>query len=120
MKRSMVLVFISAIIAVTVAVAFAAGNIEKGKVLFNDTSLGTNGKSCNTCHPDGSGINGQKGSFKIMNNKLSTVEDAVNFCVKNALRGKPLPKDSQKMKDIVSYIKILDGKKKKRKIIKGC
>ncbi len=120
MKKSAVLVVISALIALTVTVAFAAGNIEKGKALFNDTSLGTNGKSCNTCHPDGSGINGQKGSFKIMSTKLATVEDAVNFCIEKALRGKPLPKDSQKMKDIVSYIKILDGKKKRKKIIKGC
>ncbi|RMG69001.1 MAG: hypothetical protein D6710_09425 [Nitrospirae bacterium] len=111
---------IALVVALSVAVAFAAGDIAKGKALFKDTSLGTNGKSCNTCHPDGSGINGQKGSYKIMNNKLATVEDAVNFCIEKALRGKPLPKDSQKMKDIVSYIKILDGKKRKKKIIKGC
>ena len=30
--------------------------IEKGKALFNDISLGTNKKKCNTCHLDGSGL----------------------------------------------------------------
>ncbi|NOX20661.1 MAG: hypothetical protein GXO99_05290 [Nitrospirae bacterium] len=120
MKRSLVLVMIALVVAIMVTVSFAAGNIANGKALFNDPKLGTNGKTCNTCHPDGSGINGKKGTYTIMGNKLGSVEEAVNFCIKMALKGNPLPKDSQKMKDIVSYIKILDGKKKKRKIIKGC
>ncbi|RME66999.1 MAG: hypothetical protein D6778_03880, partial [Nitrospirae bacterium] len=53
-----------------VAVAFAGGSVEKGKALFNDPSLGTNGKTCNYCHPDGAQINGQKSSYTIMGRKL--------------------------------------------------
>ncbi|MGO9613488.1 MAG: hypothetical protein ACLPX5_10685 [Dissulfurispiraceae bacterium] len=39
---------------------FAAGDVEKGKALFNDPKLGggTSGKSCNTCHPVGKGLEG--------------------------------------------------------------
>jgi cytochrome c len=91
-----------------------AGNIEKGKALFNSIELGTNGKSCATCHPDARGVEkaGSKKTFNIMGKKQDSLEDAVNFCIKMALMGKPLKKDSQEMEDIVSYIKRLEGKKK--------
>lgn len=118
MKGLKVVVFLVGLLFVA-TVVFAGGNVERGKALFNDPSLGTNGKTCNYCHPDGAQINGQKSSYTIMGKKLDSIEDAVNLCIKMALKGKPLPKDSQKMKDLVAYLKTLKGKKKKR-IIRGC
>jgi len=103
----------------TSSVVFAGGSVERGKALFNDPSLGTNGKSCNSCHPNGARIDGRKKNYRIMGNKLGSIEDAANFCIKMALKGTPLAKDSQKMKDLSAYLRTLKGKKKRR-IIRGC
>ncbi len=119
MKGLKALVLVVGLLFVATAV-FAGGSVEKGKALFNDPSLGTNGKTCNYCHPDGAQINGQKSSYTIMGEKLGSIEDAVNFCIKMALKGKPLPKDSQKMKDLAAYLKTLKGKKRRKRIIRGC
>ncbi len=109
MRTVVIILAFSLIFAVGAA---QAGNVEKGKALFNDTSLGTNGKSCGSCHPGGGGLEkaGGKKEFNIMGKKQGSLEEAVNFCIKLALKGKPLKEDSQKMKDIVAYIRSL-GKK---------
>jgi cytochrome c len=96
-----------------------------GKALFNDPEFAgsTNDKSCNSCHPDGRGLEkaADKASFSIMGNQMDSLEDTVNTCIKMALKGNVLSKDSQQMKDIVQYIKSFKGKKiKKKRIIKGC
>jgi len=87
------------------------GNIEHGKTLFNDPKFGngTNGKSCNSCHPNGKGLEqaGKKTSFTIMGKNQNSLEEAVNFCIENALMGKAIDPQSQDMKDIVAYIKSL-------------
>ncbi len=88
-----------------------AGDMKKGKVLFNDVHFG-NGvadKSCNSCHPGGKGLEsaGEKKQFNIMLGKQNSLEEAVNFCIENALRGTVIDTNSQDMKDIVSYIKSL-------------
>ena len=108
MKSGKLILLISFILAFAVGIA-DAGNVDKGKALFNDPSLGTNGKSCATCHPGGGGVEkaGNKKTFNIMGKKQESLKDAVNFCIEMALKGKPLKKDSRKMEDIVSYIKSL-------------
>ncbi len=55
-----------------------------------------------------------------MGKKQATIEDAINFCIQNALKGQALSKDSPKMKDLAAYLKTLKGEKRKRKRIKGC
>jgi len=88
-----------------------SGDIERGKALFNDVNLGNGkaGKSCNSCHPEGRGLEkaGTKSEFNIMGQRQGSLEDAVNFCIKMALKGEPIETDSQQMKDIVAYIKSL-------------
>lgn len=103
---------------VVVVLAFSlsfAADVEKGKALFNDPTLGggTSGKSCNSCHPDGKGLekSGKKKTFTIMGKKQKSLKDAVNFCIENALKGKPIDTKSEDMANIVAYIKSL-GKKK--------
>ena len=78
---------------------FAAGDVAKGKVLFNDTKLGggTAGKSCNSCHPDGKGL--EKAADK------KDLEKTINLCVEQALKGEALDPKSADMADIVAYIK---------------
>ena len=91
--------------------AFAAGNVEKGKALFNDTKFagGTTGKSCNSCHPNGKGLEkaAEKKEFNIMGKKQEGLEEAVNFCIVNALKGKAIDPKSEQMKDIIAYINSL-------------
>ena len=87
------------------------GDMEKGKTLFNDNNLGngTAGKSCNSCHPRGQGLEaaGEKTEFNIMGKKQNRLGEAVNFCIVNALKGTAIDADGQDMKDIVTYIKSL-------------
>jgi cytochrome c len=82
----------------------AAGDMEKGKALFNDPKFGggTAGVSCNSCHPDGKGL--EKAADK------KDLEKFINACIKNALKGKGIDTKSAEMTDIVAYIKSLKGK----------
>jgi cytochrome c peroxidase len=73
----------------------AGGNVERGKQLFSDPKLGTNGKSCNTCHPDGKGL--EKAGADI--------EGTIQACIQKALQGKLLATDSQEIKDLAAYVR---------------
>jgi cytochrome c553 len=86
------------------SLAIAAGDAEKGKALFNDPKFGggTAGVSCNSCHPDGKGLE------KAADRK--DLEKFVNACIKNALKGKGIDPKSADMADIVAYLKSLKGK----------
>ena len=111
MKSTVLVVLVSFVLVLATGTAYS-GDAGKGKTLFNASELGTNGKSCNTCHPGGKDIDGSKGTFNILGEQLNSREDAVNFCIENAMDGKPLKSSSEDMKNIVSYIKTLKGKKK--------
>jgi len=86
------------------SLAIAAGDGEKGKALFNDPKFGggTAGVSCNSCHPDGKGL--EKAADK------KDLEKFVNTCIKNALKGKGIDTKSTEMADIVAYLKSLKGR----------
>ena len=79
------------------------------KTLFNDTKLGggTAGKSCDTCHPDGKGLEGigSKTMWKNPGGEFKSLEEAVNVCITLANKGKALDVKSEQMKDLVSYLK---------------
>jgi len=110
MKSVKVITIIGAI-ALSFAIAFAAGNAENGKKLFNDPTLGgsTNSKSCNTCHPGGQRLEnaGTREFTSFMRQDITSLEEVINMCVTGPLNGKALAVDSQKMQDIVAYIKTL-------------
>ena len=95
---------------------FAAGDVEKGKALFNDPKAfgGTAGKSCASCHPDGKGLenSGAKGEKQWKNpaGSWTSLKDAINVCILMANKGNALDPKSDDMKNIVAYIKSL-GKK---------
>jgi mono/diheme cytochrome c family protein len=91
-------------IGLSVSFVFAAGDAAKGKDLFNDTQLGggTAGISCNSCHPDGKGL--EKAADK------KNLPKVVNACIKNALKGKGLDPKSAEMADLIAYIKSVKRK----------
>lgn len=116
--RTIVMSAVAVFIAWTmVSVVFAAkheATADKGKVMFNDTKLGANGKTCNDCHKDGAGL--EKAGVK------KGVETMVNTCITKALNGKALKKKSMEMQSLVLYIKSLGSEKKpvKKKAPVGC
>ncbi len=113
MKSTKLILVLYIILMFAVGMAHA-GDVKKGNILFNDGNLGTNGKSCNSCHSGGKDIDGSKKTFSILGSEQDSLEDAVNFCIEMALSGKPLEKDSEKMGNMVSYLKTLKAKKKSR------
>ncbi len=101
MKRHNMALLIVLTLAVGAGIVFAAegASIEKGKSLFNDPKLGTTGKSCNTCHPEGKNI--QKAAARI------DLVQIVNGCITNSIRGKALDPQSVEMQSLILYIKSL-------------
>lgn len=82
----------------TVAAAKDAPSVERGSNLFNSTSLGTNGRSCATCHPGGKGL---EDVADYDNNKLKM---AVNTCIVKALKGKSIADNSPDLDSLVMYL----------------
>ena len=118
MKYKRMLMTALFVIVLSAGTAYS-GDVKKGKALFNDSSLGTSGKSCNSCHSGGKDIDGSKETFSILGSQQESIEDAVNFCIEMALSGKSLKKDSMQMEDMVSYLKTLKVKKKTESEVPG-
>jgi hypothetical protein len=94
------------VLVLAVAVVVVAGTnatADRGKQLFNDPSLGTNGKSCTTCHPSGKGIESS--------GKREDIARVINGCITGALKGKALDPSSEDMQSLVLYLKNLDANK---------
>ncbi len=112
--RTIALIAITMLVVSSLAFAAQKTSIDRGKALFNDPKLGkgTTGKSCNTCHPDGKGLEGvaDKKEWKNPGGEYKTLEQTVNVCIEMALKGKALNVKSKQMKDLVSYLKSLKSK----------
>lgn len=110
MKKTIVIIAVmTACMLLVASGAFAAASAEKGKTLFGDAKFAGGQKSCSSCHPNGKGLekSGAKKEFTVMGKKQASLEDAVNFCIENANKGKAIKKDSAEMMDMVAYIKSL-------------
>lgn len=75
------------------------GNDSSGKKLFNSTELGSNGKSCQTCHAHGGKLDHIDQYMPI------TLRGIINICIHDALKGKPLPEEDAKLYDLEKYIR---------------
>ncbi len=91
--------FIAAAALLGASPAAAQQPADPGKELFNSARLGSNGKSCASCHPDGSGL-AETASYD--DGELIKV---INQCIKEALAGKPPAAKSAQMKALVAYIR---------------
>jgi cytochrome c553 len=93
------------------SVAFAMKHLpeERGEALFKDPDFAGGSKACNSCHPNGRGLEkaADKKVFNIMGGTQKGLQEAVNFCIVNANRGQAIDVNSDQMKDIVAYIKSL-------------
>ncbi|MDD5773524.1 MAG: hypothetical protein PHX78_08695 [bacterium] len=126
---ALVLLLLTGIAFAEVKEVKIAGDVKKGKALFNDTKLGggTAGKSCNSCHPDGKGLENfieQKVSDST-GSKLKSEEEAVNMCVKSPMKGVGMDIKGADMANVIAYIKSLkkpvekSGKTEGKKIDKS-
>jgi cytochrome c len=72
---------------------------ETAEQLFHSTALGSNGKSCATCHPQGKGLE------KIADYDDATLREIINFCIRDALKGELLPEKSAELRALGSYLR---------------
>jgi thiosulfate dehydrogenase len=111
-------------------VAELHSSIERGKALFSDTSLGTNGMSCNSCHVEGGTKEGKLGEVTLsafdnlgckyprylgMTKRVMTLDQIVIFCIVNPLKGEPPAWDDQKLTDLTAYVASVKAQKMEKK-----
>jgi cytochrome c len=100
--KTVIAIVLAALLGTGIALAVQnEASIDKGKALFNDPKLGTTGKSCNDCHPNGKGV--EKAAAK------KDIEKIVNSCITQGLKGKALDVKSVEMQSMVLYIKSFGG-----------
>ena len=92
-----------------------AGNIDKGKVLFESPQLGggTTGKSCKSCHKEGRNLSSDlfdREQYTIMGNDKKSLAEVINFCIERPLGGKAIAPQGDEMLDLKSYISTLVSK----------
>lgn len=73
--------------------------LEVGKTLFEASNLGSNGKSCASCHPEG------KGLTEVAAYDDGMLREMVNFCIRDALKGKMLSADAQELEALMRYVR---------------
>ncbi len=79
--------------------------IEEGYKWFHDPSLGTNGISCDMCHPDAADNHPETyPKFQIQLKRIALLRDMINWCIENPMEGKPLKEDDPRMKAMEAYI----------------
>jgi len=89
--------------------------IEKGKTAFTNLSLGTNGKSCASCHvkknahPNETfsnlkGIAAKYPRFRARENRVLTLEQQINLCLDHQMDAEPLPLDHEILVGLVCYL----------------
>jgi len=89
------------IAASSLALADSGVSRARGKELFTSPQLGTNGRSCNSCHPDGKKLE------KAAAYDEGNLGEIINQCIKGPLKGKSLDPNSDEMKSLILYITLL-------------
>jgi len=113
MKIIIVLVFIT-VMGMSIALAAQEASVDTGKALFNDPKLGTSGKTCNTCHVNGKGLEKAGNRADLTN--------TINGCITMPLKGTALDAKSIEMQSLALYIKSIGDKTPaaKKKAPVGC
>lgn len=97
-----------------------AESAERGKKLFAEPALGTNGKTCNSCHlefgrsekpgPQDAKNFLRKDTFPKyvpMAKKVMTLDQMIQLCITTQLAGKPLNWDDSRLTDLAVYVNSL-------------
>lgn len=79
--------------------------IDQGYKLFHSPELGTNGISCDMCHPDASVTHPETyPKFQTQLKRIALLRDMINWCIENPMEGPKLPEDDERMKALEAYI----------------
>lgn len=92
------------LLTATSALAVEVPAKELGKQLFEATTLGSNGKSCSSCHPQGKGLEGI-GAYDD-----GTLKEMINFCIRDALKGKMINPKSTELDSLLVHLRSLQSK----------
>lgn len=78
---------------------------EMSEKLWGAATLGTSGMACGTCHPNGAGLKKEPfPKFVKMPGDIVTMDQMINFCMVNPMKGKPLAWNSQEITALAAYI----------------
>jgi cytochrome c553 len=83
--------------------------VARGKTLFGDRELGSNGKSCADCHTAESlrKVRGNYPKFDVGLGKMVSLEEHLNHMVVKKLEGQPLQAGDERITALALYIKSL-------------
>ncbi|MGH6936092.1 MAG: c-type cytochrome [Methylocella sp.] len=80
--------------------------VAEGKRIFHDAKAlgGTNGISCDMCHPDASNSHPETyPKFQVQLGRVALLRDMINWCIENPVRGKPFADDDPRLKALEAY-----------------
>ncbi len=79
--------------------------LQMGEKLWNDTKLGKSGLSCAACHADGQNLtNEQFPKYVKMPNDILTLDQMINFCMINPMKGRILKWNSLEITALAAYV----------------
>ncbi len=79
--------------------------VTKGRQVFTDPGLGTNGVVCAQCHPNATNTHPETyPKFQKQIGRVVTLGEMINFCIRNPLEGKNLALDDPRMVAMLAYI----------------
>lgn len=79
--------------------------VNKGREVFTDAKLGSNGVVCAQCHPNGANTHPETyPKFQKQLGKVAQAWEMVNWCIRNPLEGKDLAADDPRMTALLAYI----------------
>ena len=79
--------------------------VTKGRQVFTDPGLGTNGVVCAQCHPNATNTHPETyPKFQKQIGRVVSLGEMINFCIRNPLEGKDLALDDPKMVAMLAYI----------------
>lgn len=79
--------------------------VQKGRDLFTDPKLGSNGIVCAQCHPNAANTHPETyPKFQKQLGKVASMWEMVNWCIRNPLEGKDLAADDPRMIALQAYI----------------
>lgn len=80
--------------------------VKKGREVFTDPGLGTNGVVCAQCHPNATNTHPETyPKFQKQIGRVAVLAEMINFCIRNPLEGKDLALDDPRMIALQAYIK---------------
>jgi mono/diheme cytochrome c family protein len=100
----MQLIMITVAVLLVLVAPVVGSDLQEGKRLFHEKTLGSNGKNCATCHAGGKGLE----SAGEYNEEM--LQDYVNFCIRDALKGKLLPSGDPQLVALEKYVRTFHEK----------